>query len=89
MDYPNNQLTEIGLEQARSAAERMERFVQEGEWKLPDLIVSSPLQRAQQTALPFREKHKDIEYRVVPEIAEMRFGSWDNLKVSPSTTVYL
>lgn len=81
VDYPENQLNLIGLEQACEAADRMEYFVEEGEWGLPDLIISSPLQRAQQTALPFRERYPDIAYRVVPEAGEMKFGSWDNVKV--------
>lgn len=82
VDYPSNQLNRIGEEQAVAAAERMEHFVQEGRWGLPDLIVSSPLQRAQNTAKPYREKHWDMPYRVLPEVAEMRFGSWDNQKVA-------
>ncbi|OEH75207.1 mannitol-1-phosphatase [Cyclospora cayetanensis] len=89
VDYQNNQLNNIGLEQAATAAERLEKFVHDGEWSLPDLVVSSPLQRAQKTALPFLEKHKDIEYKVLPEVAEMKFGAWDNLKVAelPATDI--
>lgn len=81
VDYPENQLNEIGREQAVTAAEKMEEFVKEGKWGFPDLIVSSPLQRAQQTAQPFREKHKNLPFLVLPEVGEMKFGSWDNKKV--------
>lgn len=89
VDYPENQLNAIGLRQACEAADRMQCFVDEGEWGLPDLMISSPLQRAQQTALPFRETYPDIAYRVVPEVGEMQFGSWDNMKVAeiPSTSI--
>lgn len=80
VDYPENQLTPLGVEQAAAAAERLQQLTET--WGRPDLIVSSPLQRALQTAEPFRQKHKDIPFEVVKEMAEMRFGSWDNLKVA-------
>lgn len=82
VDYPDNQLNEIGEEQAIEAAKKLEKMISDNEWELPDLIVSSPLQRAQHTAKPFRDNHKDMPYNLLPEVAEMKFGSWDNVKVA-------
>ncbi|KAL8442551.1 hypothetical protein Emag_006380 [Eimeria magna] len=81
VDYPENQLNAIGKEQAVAAAHKMEEVVKHS-WGLPDIIVSSPLQRAQQTAQPFRDNHPEVPYHVLPELMEMKFGSWDNEKVA-------
>ncbi|KAL8433926.1 hypothetical protein ACSSS7_003508 [Eimeria intestinalis] len=81
VDYPENQLNAIGKEQAVAAAQRMEEMVKHS-WGLPDIIVSSPLQRAQHTAQPFRDNHHEVPYHVLPELMEMKFGSWDNQKVA-------
>ncbi|KAL8443618.1 hypothetical protein Emed_006699 [Eimeria media] len=81
VDYPENQLNSIGKEQAVAAAHKMEEVVKHS-WGLPDIIVSSPLQRAQQTAQPFRDNHPEVPYHVLPELMEMKFGSWDNEKVA-------
>ncbi|KAL8424459.1 hypothetical protein Efla_001061 [Eimeria flavescens] len=81
VDYPENQLNSIGKEQAVAAAEKMEQLVKQ-HWQQPDAIFSSPLQRAQQTAEPFRQNHRDLPYRVLRELMEMKFGSWDNQKVA-------
>lgn len=59
--------------------------MEQEKWGVPDLIVSSPLQRAQKTAVPFKTAHKDIPYHAVPQLSEMRFGSWDNQKVHDKT----
>ena len=81
VDYPNNQLNALGLQQAEEAAERLSSLLHANAWGPPDIIISSPLMRAQQTAKPFADKNKQIQFEVLPEAAEMKFGEWDNAKV--------
>jgi len=65
---PGVRLNAEGLAQA----ERLARFLKNQ--KL-DQIYSSPLERAQETALPSaRELH--LEVRTAPEIGELNFGDW-------------
>ncbi|CEL99898.1 unnamed protein product [Vitrella brassicaformis CCMP3155] len=79
VDYPENQINEIGIQQAEEAADKMEAEYQKG-WK-PDLIVYSPLGRAKHTGEAFAKRHPDIPTVVVDATKEMAFGEWDNLMV--------
>lgn len=78
VDYPDNQLNKIGLQQAEDAAAKME--AQLATW-MPDLVVSSPLQRAIDTGAAFRRRHPDVPHVVVETSAEMAFGNWDGARV--------
>jgi 2,3-bisphosphoglycerate-dependent phosphoglycerate mutase len=63
-DHDTNPLTELGLSQAKSFAERVDCR--------PTLIVTSPFLRAQQTAEPLRERFPDVPVEVWP-IQEFTF----------------
>jgi broad specificity phosphatase PhoE len=58
----------------------MEKLIKEKNW-LPDMIILSPLHRAIDTGFHFFNNHNEIPRVVVPETAEMCFGSWDNIRV--------
>jgi len=78
VDEPQNALNEIGLSQAEEAADKLDALSLD-----PDLIVMSPLARAADTGLAYVSRHPELEARTErwEEAAEMRFGSWDNVKV--------
>merc|ERR1719164_192361 len=78
VDEPQNALNEIGLAQAQEAADKLDALSLQ-----PDLIVLSPLARAADTGLAYVRRHPELEARTErwEEAAEMRFGSWDNVKV--------
>jgi len=78
VDEPQNALNEIGIEQANEAADKLDALSLE-----PDLIVLSPLARAADTGLAYVRRHPELDARTErwDEAAEMRFGSWDNVKV--------
>ncbi|CDJ69889.1 hypothetical protein, conserved [Eimeria necatrix] len=79
VDYANNQLTQQGQQQAAAAAAKLAAMAAAKEF-LPDLLLSSPLLRAVQTAQPFVDANPKPFFRVLPELAEMAFGEWDNQK---------
>ncbi len=60
----HNPLTPLGQEMARRLAERCEAFEL-------DLLVSSPMRRTQETAMPLRERRPDLPYLVMPDFAEV------------------
>jgi len=78
VDEPQNALNDIGLAQAEEAADKLDGLSLD-----PDLIVLSPLKRAADTGLAYVRRHPELEGRTErwEEAAEMRFGSWDNVKV--------
>ncbi|MCL5985983.1 MAG: histidine phosphatase family protein [Actinobacteria bacterium] len=67
-------LNDRGILQAKLAAEFLSRYE-------VDLIFSSPMQRALQTAGEIRGD-RDIEIIVDEGIADMDFGQWEGMKVS-------
>jgi probable phosphoglycerate mutase len=70
----NIALNDSGILQAKMAAEFLSRY------KI-DLIYSSPMQRALQTAVEIR-RGRDIEINIDEGIADMDFGQWEGMKVS-------
>jgi len=78
VDEPQNALNEIGLGQAKEAADKLDALKLD-----PDLVVLSPLARAADTGLAYVRRHPELETRTErwEEAAEMRFGAWDNVKV--------
>ncbi|XP_053993434.1 mannitol-1-phosphatase-like [Hylaeus volcanicus] len=80
VDYPENQLNHVGVQQAEEAAVLMETLIKEQNW-LPDVIILSPLNRAIETGSHFYNNHKEIPTVIVPEAAEICFGCWDNMRV--------
>ncbi|KAJ3021474.1 hypothetical protein HKX48_008408 [Thoreauomyces humboldtii] len=59
-----------GVEQANRLRERLDG--------IPcDLIVSSALERARQTARAVHEKHSSVPFIEVPELAEISWGDWE------------
>lgn len=78
VDEPENALNEIGLQQAEDAATKLDGLNLD-----PDLIVLSPLSRAAETGMAYVRRHPGLEAKVEKwdDAAEMRFGSWDNVKV--------
>lgn len=43
-------------------------------------VYSSPLERAQETALPIAQAH-DLEVSIMPELIEMDYGSWQGKRL--------
>jgi len=78
VDEPQNALNDIGIGQAKEAADKLDALSLE-----PDLVVLSPLARAADTGLAYVSRHPELETCTErwKEAAEMRFGSWDNVKV--------
>jgi broad specificity phosphatase PhoE len=78
VDDPSNALNEIGLAQAEEAADKLDAL-----GLSPDLVVLSPLSRAEQTGLAYVKRHTEFAARTElwEDTAEMRFGGWDNVKV--------
>ena len=70
----NIPLNANGILQAKLAADFL------GRYKI-DLIYSSPMQRALQTAVEIR-RSRDIEINIDEGIADMDFGQWEGMKVS-------
>jgi probable phosphoglycerate mutase len=70
----NIPLNASGILQAKLAADFL------GRYKI-DLIYSSPMQRALQTANEIR-RGRDIEINIDEGIADMDFGQWEGMKVS-------
>lgn len=65
------ELTAAGLAQAAAAAERLSR-----EPYRPDVIVTSPLTRARQTAQAVAER-TGVEIEVLEDLREADFGDWE------------
>jgi len=81
VDNDINQLTEYGRQQACNAAKKLKDNLLKNGWK-PDIIFSSPLKRARQTALPFiTENNFESRFIIHSGIKEMSFGAWDNCRV--------
>jgi len=70
----NIPLNDSGILQAKLAAEFLSRY------KI-DLIYSSPMRRAMQTANEIR-RGRDIELKIDEDVADMDFGQWEGMKVS-------
>lgn len=83
VDTEINQLTALGKLQASDVAKQLkERFLAKG-WE-PDVVLISPLSRAQDTAKPFIEGNnleKKCNVILLDMIKEMSFGAWDNRRV--------
>lgn len=60
----HNPLTPLGREMARRLAQRCD------EYDL-DLLVASPMLRAQETAAAIRERHPELPFLLMPEFAEI------------------
>jgi broad specificity phosphatase PhoE len=78
VDEPNNALNDIGRQQAEEAADKLD-----GLGVSPDLIVLSSLSRASDTGMTWVRRHDGMDKitETWEDAAEMRFGSWDNMKV--------
>mmetsp|Transcript_21961 Transcript_21961/g.69121 ORF Transcript_21961/g.69121 Transcript_21961/m.69121 type:complete len:323 (-) Transcript_21961:498-1466(-) len=78
VDESNNFLTDVGLEQAEEAADKLDAL-----GVSPALVVLSPLSRASETGMAWVRRHPEMEKvtETWEEAAEMRFGSWDNMMV--------
>lgn len=77
-DYWENQLNEVGKQQAVDAAKKMEETLKTFK---PDLILCSPLGRAIETGEAFYKNHPKIPCRIANEAREQQFGSWDNMQL--------
>lgn len=81
VDTEINHLTNDGKLQALDAAKKLKTELLERGW-IPDVILASPLSRAQETAAPFiKQNQYGDRYFTEEGIREMSFGSWDNLRV--------
>ncbi|MBQ7169759.1 MAG: histidine phosphatase family protein [Synergistaceae bacterium] len=69
----NIQLTDEGMSQAHSLAERLKSWP-------PDVIYSSPLDRAMFTAKTAADKFGLVPV-IIPELEEINFGSWEGLSL--------
>lgn len=87
VDTEINQLTENGKTQAISAAYQLEDDLLSKCWT-PDIIISSPLRRAMDTAHPFVMRNLLMNrFFCDSRIKEISFGSWENRRIcdfSPS-----
>lgn len=81
VDYLANFLNEIGLKQAQDAAEKLKQLQVNGQPWTPQVLFSSPLGRALQTAKPILKAFTGLDHAVVDGLKEMAFGQWDNSKV--------
>eukprot|EP00922_Rhytidocystis_sp_ex-Travisia-forbesii_P020243 GHVS01029822.1.p1 GENE.GHVS01029822.1~~GHVS01029822.1.p1 ORF type:complete len:400 (+),score=58.56 GHVS01029822.1:313-1512(+) len=80
VDYLSNFLNSIGQEQAVEAAARLKSLGTAEGW-VPEVILTSPLTRAKQTALPYlmQRANDSVLSAVQDGLKEMAFGSWDNM----------
>eukprot|EP00922_Rhytidocystis_sp_ex-Travisia-forbesii_P057312 GHVS01084910.1.p1 GENE.GHVS01084910.1~~GHVS01084910.1.p1 ORF type:complete len:393 (+),score=76.04 GHVS01084910.1:174-1352(+) len=81
VDYLSNFLNCVGQEQAVEAAARLKSLGTAEGW-VPDVILTSPLTRAKQTAVPYlmqRASGDSVLSAVHDGLKEMAFGSWDNM----------
>ncbi|MBP8252252.1 MAG: histidine phosphatase family protein [Herpetosiphon sp.] len=65
-------LSELGQQQAQALAERLKR-------EKFDVIYSSPLQRAKNTALAIAEFHPDVPFHEDNALLEIHHGDWQGL----------
>lgn len=79
VDEPTNALNDVGLGQAESAADKLDKLNIDS----LKLIVVSPLSRALATGEAFLKRHEDLRdiCESWEESAEQHFGSWDNVMV--------
>lgn len=82
VDYPNNALVDIGVQQADSAAD----LLLASPFHPPHLVILSPLARASDTGMAYVNKlAPDVRSHVAveswPDSVEMAFGDWDNMEV--------
>lgn len=80
VDSTINQLTAKGKIQAQYAAERIKSELIDKGWHA-DVILSSPLKRAQETATIFSEKYHTKDISIHEGLCEISFGSWDNRRI--------
>lgn len=81
VDTSINQLTSEGIKQAEGAAKKLEEDFLRNGW-IPDIVFTSPLNRAIDTAKPFIENNQFHDRcMVLEELREMAFGDWDNRRV--------
>ena len=66
---PGVHLNESGIQQAQNLAERLERYPIKA-------VISSPLERAQETAAPIA-KSFGLPIEILPAINEVDFGEWE------------
>lgn len=73
-------LTEKGISQAHELGKRMRE-----ESKIPDIIIVSPMKRAQQTARAVLEElpKKDIEFLTDERLIEMDYGIYEECRDLP------
>lgn len=81
VDTEINKLNSTGTAQALQAAKLLtDNFLDQG-W-IPDVIFTSPLSRAKNTADPFIQRHRlENKYFIHEGIKEMSFGAWDNRRL--------
>lgn len=81
VDSEINQLTEHGVQQAKEVVSILKRDFLDNAWE-PDIILSSPLSRAINTAMPLVQSyHYENRFIIHDELTELSFGSWDNRRV--------
>ena len=69
-------LIELGIQQAKTASENIYKKIQNGEIPAIDLIISSPLLRAQQTAQIIASK-LNITYQIEESLTEQNYGKME------------
>lgn len=69
-------LIELGVQQAKTASEDIYDKIQKGELPKIDLIISSPLLRAQQTAQIIAEK-LNLTYQIEERLTEQNYGKME------------
>ena len=69
-------LVELGIQQAKNASEDIYKKIQKGELPKIDLIFSSPLLRAQQTAQIIAEK-LNLTYQIEERLTEQNYGKME------------
>jgi len=69
-------LVELGVQQAKNASEDIYKKIQKGELPKIDLIFSSPLLRAQQTAQIIAEK-LNLTYQIEERLTEQNYGKME------------
>ena len=69
-------LIELGIQQAKTASENIYKKIQNGEIPAIDLIISSPLLRAQQTAQIIASK-LNITYKIEESLTEQNYGKME------------
>ena len=69
-------LVELGIQQAKNASEDIYKKIQKGELPKIDLIFSSPLLRAQQTAQIIAQK-LNLTYQIEERLTEQNYGKME------------